>query len=360
MKKGTKLFVALIAVMMFAVMFAGCSAAPEASEPAAEPAAEPVAEEEPAEETPAEPAEEPAEETEYVIAPKNGEKHVIGFSVTEIGTTVMQTLKMFIENTCEEYGFDLTIAVCDNSTEKQIADVESFITSDVDLVIMLPFNSEGAAPAVKALNEAEIPCICVLRNVLDVDYLCTVKHDSYLMGQLAGQKMGELLNGKGKVIEIVGAPGVSNSEITSSGFHDGLAAYPDVEIIATQPGFYQAAKAQDAMDSILGSVGNDFDGVYVQNGDMTTGTYLSMKNNGIDTSTKIFIGGNWLAAAAERIEAGEQTADITTPMDEMGRIAVELADDYFRGEELADFDIPVDVVTKENMEDFMYQIYTFD
>jgi ABC-type sugar transport system substrate-binding protein len=355
MKRKTSIFVAVLLVLTIIVAAVGCSdqmatdtqsqapAAPSQETSAAvsetAPASAAVSEEAPA----------------TVIQPKNGKNFVIGFSLPETGSTVMQALAAGVESECEANGYDVVTAVSETTSEKQINDIEAFITSNVDLVIMLPNDSKTLAPAVKALNKANIPLVCVLREVFDEQYLSTVKMDSETLGTLAGEYIAKKLNGAGNVVEIFGAPGVSNSIIIQEAFKKVLDQHPDIKIVASQPGLYDRTKAQDAMEAIIQS-GVQFDAVFAQNGDMTSGTFLAMQAAKIDTSKIVFVGGNFLKEAADRIAAGTQAADITTPMNPMGMMAVDTAAKYFAGEKVESvYYVPVELVDKENLSKFTGQ-----
>src|SRR5258708_38850144 len=80
-----------------------------------------------------------------------------------------------------------------NKTEKQVADVENFITQGVDVLIISPKESAGLTPVTLKAIEAGLPVIILDRNVNTDKYNQFSGGNNVAIGQAAGDYPGQLL-----------------------------------------------------------------------------------------------------------------------------------------------------------------------
>ena len=93
----------------------------------------------------------------------------------------------------------LSLSVANQDLNKQLSDVEDFITRKVDAIIISPVDSKGVQAAIMKAEKAGIPVITVDVAAEGVPVVTHVATDNYAGGVKAGKLMGQLLNGKGKV-----------------------------------------------------------------------------------------------------------------------------------------------------------------
>src|SRR6202790_2848644 len=87
-------------------------------------------------------------------------KYVFGFSqVTVVEPWRVQFNKDMKKEADKHPELELIIADGQNKTEKQVADVENFITQGVDVLIISPKESAGLTPVTIKAIEANIPVI---------------------------------------------------------------------------------------------------------------------------------------------------------------------------------------------------------
>ena len=146
---------------------------------------------------------------------------------------------------------------------------------------MLPIESAALTPAAEKVAKAGIPLIVIDRAVNSESYRLYIGGDNYGIGYGDAKYLVEDLikrNGKaeGKVVEISGVPS-SVTDLRSKGFRDYIKDYPDVQIIASQPGDFTREKALKAMENIL-QANKEIDAVYSQDDDMTVGIVQAIKD----------------------------------------------------------------------------------
>ena len=183
---------------------------------------------------------------------------------------------------------DVEIRSANDDSQKQIDDIEYFISKDVDLLVVAPNQSEAVSPIIEKAYNMGIPVIVVDRSLNTDNYTAYIGADNYEIGKIAGEYIGGLLGGKGKVIEINGLSGSTPAMARNKGFADAISAYPGVEIVAKIDGEWLKETAFQRSDSLFAS-GTEAQVVFAQNDRMASGAYDAAKKYGKEKDLK-FIG----------------------------------------------------------------------
>ncbi|MFV0406758.1 MAG: sugar ABC transporter substrate-binding protein [Propioniciclava sp.] len=135
-----------------------------------------------------------------------------------------------------------------------------------------------------------------------------------------------------------------------------LAEYPDITLIASEPGEWNRDDARTAMAGIISREGGDaIDGVFGQNDDVAIGAVNALNEAGITGVPAAGMNGN--ASAVEMVQAGQLFATFAgLPQWQAGFSFVQ-ALDYCRGAEVAPLNrqLLTDgmLVTADNAEDYL-------
>lgn len=181
-------------------------------------------------------------------------------------------------------GIELIIADGQDRTEKQVADVESFIRQQVNVILISPKESAGLAGVVEKATEAGIPVIVLDRGVATDKYRQFIGGDNEEIGRLAGSYARDLLGGEGrasgKIVEIWGGMGSTPAQERHQGFAEVLEAEAGVEwLVERQDGDWKQDQAYDIMSTAL-KAHPEIDLVYAHNDPMAYGAYLAAKDAG--------------------------------------------------------------------------------
>jgi ribose transport system permease protein len=249
----------------------------------------------------------------------------------------------------DEAGVNLVVTDAQDDASQQADQIQNFISTGVDAMVINPVDSDAAGPPVRGANNADIPVIAADRGVTEADIETLVASDNVEGGRLAAQALAEELGGEGRIVVLQGTPGTSASRERGSGFAEGIAEYPGIEVVAQQPADFDRSKGLDVMTNMLQGNG-DVDGVFAENDEMALGAAAALSSRGEEA---VVIGFDGTPEGLEAVTGGTLYASVAQQPAEIGRVAVRNAIAAAAGEDLEEtVMVPVEVVTEENVEDF--------
>jgi len=276
----------------------------------------------------------------------------IGFSqVTTIEPWRVQFNKDIKAEAAKHPEIELLISDGEDRTEKQVADVETFISQQVDALLVSPKESAGLTGVVEKAIDAGIPVFVLDRNVNTDRYTQFIGGDNVLIGRAAGEFAVKALGGpgqaKGNVAEIWGNPGTQPAHDRHDGFHEFTDKEPGIKnLLNQQSADWKQATAYDIMATALRNH-EDIDLVYGHNDPMAYGAYLAAKDAGREKDI-LFLGIDALPdEGVTWVAKGELAATFlyATPGAEGLRQAIK----FLNGEKVPKtITLPTMTVTKEN------------
>jgi ribose transport system substrate-binding protein len=179
----------------------------------------------------------------------------------------------------------------EDDREQQVALVEGFISQNVNGIVLAPLDDRALVRPVEEAARIGIPTV-VIDSALQSDNIVSfVATDNLKGGMLAADRMGELLEGKGKVLMLRYQEGSASTQQREEGFVKELKAkYPGIELISSEQ---YAGPTRDtakrASENLLNRYGNDIQGVFTPNESSTAGMLLALQD--IDKAGKLtFVG----------------------------------------------------------------------
>lgn len=142
--------------------------------------------------------------------------------------------------------------------------------------IVLNAGGDGLTPYINRIADKGIPVVTFNSDAQNSKRLFFVGEDSLKSGRMAGDMMGRLLSGKGKVVILTSFfhPGAALNRVR--GFMDALQNYPEIEVVGQYQYEDDEKKAYDVCSEILENF-PQIDGVFSNSatGAVATGQYLS-------------------------------------------------------------------------------------
>jgi len=261
-------------------------------------------------------------------------------------------------------GVDVQIEDAQNDVARQLDQINNFIASGVDAVIVNPVDTSATEAMTAAAANAGVPLVYVNREPINVDSLpdnqAFVASNEIESGTLAAFEGCKLLRGKGKaggarVYILMGELSNQAAVQRTKDFHDviGMDMCSFIEIVDEQTANWSRDEAQDLMTNWL-SAGEEFDAVFANNDEMAIGSIQAMKATGISMEEIVVTGVDATQDALAAMQAGD--LDVTVFQDAHGQgsgslgAALALA----RGEEVDQkVYIPFQLVTPDNIGDFL-------
>jgi ABC-type sugar transport system substrate-binding protein len=188
---------------------------------------------------------------------------------------------------------------------KQIENLNECITQKFDAIMIEAMDPVGTAGPIEEAEKAGIPVITINLNTTAIHTL-HIQGNDYNSGRVAGQTLGDAVDGKGKAISIDGPAAQAETNRMTVGFQDELAEnYPDIEFLENSyTDNWDTAVAQANMSALLQKY-PDITIVYCASDDLARGAIAAIDAAGKSKEIKVY-GSMGYPDALKRIQAGEQ------------------------------------------------------
>jgi ribose transport system substrate-binding protein len=250
---------------------------------------------------------------------------------TIIGDVFMNNLANFAKAKGEELGAEVQIHSVSGhaAVEEQVSAMESLISRGVDAIVLAAVDSRGLAPAVNRATQAGIPVILADSGVEGADYVTVVQTDNVKASGLAADYAAALLSYRGKVAQLEGEPASETAQLRKKGFHDGIAKYPDIELVSSITGHWSTPGAVEATEAIL-EAHPDVDLIFASSDLMAVGVALVLERKG--RGDVIVVGFDGILEGVELVKEGKAAGDVAQNAKVMGEKSVEIAIELIKGE----------------------------
>ncbi len=190
---------------------------------------------------------------------------------------------------------ELRFAAAYDSDERQIQQIDSLVATGIDLLIVAPNQVQTISPAIDHAYDRGIPVIVFERKTNSKKYTAFISADNYEMGRQMGQFIATQLQGRGRVLEIMGLRGSSPAIERHKGFADAIALHPGIQIVATLQGDWTEKSGYDATRQWLSQQPADtekkqLDYVFGQNDRMAMGARKALAATQHQSSNTLFCG----------------------------------------------------------------------
>ena len=249
--------------------------------------------------------------TAVTVKPReDGSKPVVGIVVKVLtGNSFQIDLAKALEASAVKYGFDYETHAPQTFGDfsQQIEIVEDLITKGVDLIVIAPSHETAVTPSLLKAMEAGIPVVTIDTMLEDPNAsIAYIGPDNVQAAYQCTKYICELMGGKGKFLHIEGDVGYAVTDWRKEGCLKALAEYPEIELVASQNGFWSTEGGMKVMENAL-QANPDIAGVFAANDDAALGAIEACKNAGV----RPFIGGfDAIANGCQAIADGKMDATV--------------------------------------------------
>lgn len=284
----------------------------------------------------------------------NGEKQlVVGASMLSLQSEFVVNVKDAMEARAKEKNIDLIVNDAQRTAEKQVQQIETFISQKVDAIILNPCEVEASSPAIEKAKAAGIP-------IINVNSETTSKPDGFAgsrdeeAGEIAMTQIAKLLNGKGNIVIIDGYMGQAAQIKRAIGAKNILSKYPDIKVLAEQTAEWDRAKGMSLMENWIQSHGDRINAVFAHNDEMGMGALQALEQAKLKDKV-VVVSIDAIADAMQAVKDGRLNATVFQDAKGQGAGAVDMAIQLIKKEpvEKKEVFIPFQLVTKENVDGFM-------
>ncbi|WP_111639052.1 sugar ABC transporter substrate-binding protein [Marinomonas shanghaiensis] len=283
----------------------------------------------------------------------------IGVSMALFDDNFLTTLRNGIQSAAKEQGVDVQIEDAKNGVGNQLNQVQNFIASGVDAIIINPVDTDATLSISDDAQAAGIPLIYVNRQPINVDLLpdnqAFVASDEKVSGTLQTKEVCRLLNGKGNIVVMMGELTNQAALQRTQDIHDVIAT-PEcsgLKVVQQQTAEWSRTKGSDLMTNWI-AAGIQFDAVISNNDEMAIGAIQALKAAGRSMDDVVIAGIDATTDGLAAMKAGELDVTVFQSADGQGRGAVDAAVKLINGQSVdRKVWVPFELVTPENLNDYL-------
>lgn len=259
-------------------------------------------------------------------------------------------------------GVTLQIEDAQNDVGKQLNQIQNFVASGVDAIIVNPVDTDATVAMSEAASAAGIPLVYVNREPVNVDTLpekqAFVASNEMESGTLETQEVCRLLKEQGKTeakaVVLMGELSNQAARMRTQDIKDVIAT-PEcsfITIVEEQTANWSRTQGTDLMTNWL-SAGVEFDAVIANNDEMAIGAIQALKAAGRAMDTVVVGGVDATADALAAMAAGDLDVTVFQNAAGQGQGAVDAALKLGRGEAVEKkVYVPFELVTPANLADY--------
>lgn len=283
---------------------------------------------------------------------QNSALNSVAITVGDLGNPFFVLMGRGAEAEAKKLGGEnvkFTVVSSGYDLNQQFNQIENFIASDTDLIILNAGDSKGIAPAVTKAKQAGIAVIAVDTGAEGgVD--ATVTSNNLQAVQVSCQYIADRLKGKGNVVIINGPPVVSVIERVN-GCEQVFAKYPSIKVLSKDQNAEGSRDGGLRVMSDLLATFPQLDAVFAINDPTGVGAELAAKQ--AKRSEFFIVGVDGAPEAKDAIKDKSSLFVATAAQDPLGmtKKAVQVGNDILHGKkpDNPNILIPVRLITRDNV-----------
>lgn len=248
----------------------------------------------------------------------------------------------------------------ENDRAQQIAIVEQFAGQGVDAIVLAPLDNVALRRPVREAMQAHIPVVIIdsaLEGEAGKDFVSFVATDNHLGGEMAGQKLVDLLGGHGKVVLLRYGEGSASTLEREAGFLDVMNKNPGITMLVQNR--YAGPTMGDAKDTAMDMADQlqQADGIFASNESASAGMLLALKQLGLAGKVK-FVGFDTDTMLINALRNGQIQGLVAQNPSKMAYLGVVQAIHALKGEPVTEkIDSGCAMITPDNLDDPKMQEY---
>jgi ribose transport system substrate-binding protein len=225
----------------------------------------------------------------------------IGYADASLSNSWRVFAWQYMQAEAEAYPIDDIIhANANDSTPKQVSDIENLTSRNVDCMIVAATSATALNPAIAAASQ-QVPVVIMERAVDTGDYTAFASLDAVNMGEQQAQAVADALGGKGKIVILEGVEGSGPVVESLRGMHSVLDKYPGIDVIATEYTDWSREEGKTVMENLL-QANPEIDAVLSDSGLQNVGALEAVKEANRLDEIKAWTGDTvqgWIRAVAD-------------------------------------------------------------
>jgi ribose transport system substrate-binding protein len=245
----------------------------------------------------------------------------------------------------------------EDDRDSQVSEVQGFVSRGVSGIVLAPLDDAALASPVADAKSRGIPVVVIDSGLKGSDYISFVATDNRKGGRMAGEHLGAVLNGAGKVVMLRYAEGSESTIQREEGFLEGIGAHRAIEVVsANQYGGADIEGAYKKGEALLSRYKNadgglGIDGIFCPNESTTMAMLRVLEDNGWAGKVK-FVGFDASDSLVKGLADGHIEGLVLQDPVNMGYLGVKTMVAHLNGQPVERrIDTGVRLVTRAQMND---------
>jgi ribose transport system substrate-binding protein len=218
---------------------------------------------------------------------------------------------------------------------QQIPVVNALAAKRLDGMVVAPTDDTALIPPLRALVNGGTKLTLIDTGLKDMSVAVAAITEDYLTGGgQAADEISRLIDGKGDVLLIAQAPGITTQDNGRKGFEDGLKRHPGVKYVGTEYDGADPAKASSIVAAVLAR-DSRLKGIVTLNGPSAPGVINALKRAGKQGAVK-FLSFDATPQQVAALRAGDIAELLYWKPYEIGRLGVQKVVAALRGRPVGD------------------------
>jgi ribose transport system substrate-binding protein len=289
-----------------------------------------------------------------------GEKKSIVYVPGLTGNPFYSTVACGAKSVAAKHNVDFSVQGAPEwNVAKQTNIVNALITKKPDAIMISHNDPKAMIVPLKRAEAAGIKIMTIDGDLADTSIaVSNIQSDNLEGGRLAGERMAELIGGKGTVVAIDNDPGFPISEARVQGFKEAIAKHPGIKYLGVKYSHNEVAEAANIVSTTAGS-NPDLVGVYAAETNNTEGSITGVREAQKEGKIKI-VGYDTSDPIVEALRAGKVHGLIVQYPFGEGQKGIEtLVKAIDGGKVEREQTAPFVVATPENVDDPKVQQYIY-
>jgi D-xylose transport system substrate-binding protein len=268
---------------------------------------------------------------------------LIGFSMSSLQEERWQTDKKEFLKRADELGVAVDVQASQNDADRQVSQIRGMIAEGVNVLVIVPYDSESLAEVVDEAHKAGIKVISYDRLIKNADPDLYISFDNEKVGEYEAKYVIDALKArldsgeKIKLAYIGGAPTDNNASLLKKGSFSILQPLIDskkIELVVDKfTTNWNPDIAYKNLKEYLDKSKGDVDAVVAANDGTAFGSVTALKEYNLVGKVPVS-GQDAELAAIKRVAEGSQIVSVYKPIPKLASAAVEVAIKFAKDENI--------------------------
>lgn len=303
--------------------------------------------------------------TAFALSAFSAQAQQIGVTMAQFDNNFLTLLRESIEEAGVAEGVSLQFEDAQNDVPRQLSQIENFISSGVDAIIVVAVDSDAITQMDKLANNAGIPIVNINREPPNVDNLGPleafvgsreVDAGTIQATEACRQVKEKLGDSEATGVILAGDLFIQAGRVRTGTVQEFVQtpACDFIKIEDTQVADWSRSKASDLVSNWL-IAGLTPDVIFANNDEMAIGAAQALKAAAIDPEEVVVAGIDATPDALVALKTGDIDLTVFQDAAEQGRRGLETALAMAQGKELPEqaIYIPFELVTSENADQYL-------